>query len=290
VEPVDSSLELEQSMLAALDGSREAAFSFYQLLSTAKLHVFERNQAQLLSHQPQYPNTMMNVLAMQTEEHVIVPVFTSEAHAKEWCDLDLKRRLLSVAELRQIIPTDWWLCVNPGQEVEKEISPWELEQLRDGKNGISAILEELFAQFKADSLNLRALKEGEYTGLRRALNEFAKDSGDIQEIYALVDEGRSADDLPVNTVLLGVVMSPRASRNQEFSSLLQAAAKQAMIGSDEVKIFSADSRDNFKLALFQKTEPFFRSTAKGGGWRGIRSRLIRHLARPWLKLADKTRH
>src|SRR5262245_14534021 len=107
-------------MLLASDGDENAARSFYSLYLTHNFIVPERYQDYQLNHVPSYPNDFVNVLGVQSDSRVIVPAFTDLALLKDWCHQELRYKELTGSKLLELMPADWWICINPGDEVEKE--------------------------------------------------------------------------------------------------------------------------------------------------------------------------
>ncbi|WKZ57505.1 MAG: SseB family protein [Bdellovibrionota bacterium] len=189
--PLDIALDL------ASRGDKAAARQFYQLLLNTPLQVIERFQLHNMTDSPKYPDPFLNMLAVQSEDRSIVPVFSSPSHVRDWCGLDLKVRTLTLSEAIVLLPTDWWIVVNPGQEAYKEVSPWELERLRSGTRGIEEILEELYEDEPTSAVSLGPVAPSEHPQVYTRVKGIAASTPGLQSVFAALEiwgDGKNPDD------------------------------------------------------------------------------------------------
>ena len=221
---------LERALEEALDGETRAQRGFFELLLGSSVVVPERNQPRPLSDAPQYPNDLLNILGVQHVDRVVVPVFTEADIIERWCGNQLRYRRLRFGDVLATIPDDWWICVNPGGDVEKELSPWELGVLRGGVEGIDEILEDLTADILDPTVRIRAPKEGEYVELKRLLVEFGERTAEVARIFLLREEGGDGRGA---VVLIGVEgFSSVAGDLERLKSDTEAVAGRGLIGGD----------------------------------------------------------
>lgn len=257
---------LEHALAVAIDGDASAQRRFFEVLLEATLVVPERHQPRPLTDSPRYPNEFFNVLGLQHGERVVVPVFSRADGIERWCGNPLRHRMLRFSDLLATIPDEWWVCVNPGGGVEKELSPWELGLLRSGRAGIAEIVEDLGAATATTTVEIRALKDGEYPELRRLLGEFATSCIDISRVFILREEGGGERTA---VVLIGVECftsdQPGLDKVREEVGVV---AGRGLIGAEPFRVFvGGRTTNNFKLTLFAQAEPVFqRAEPVARGW------------------------
>lgn len=256
--------ELTALMRLAFEGDREAAEKFFTLLFNTHLAVPARKQAHPLSDSPIYPNELIDILGVQAGERVIVPVFSRDDLIQEWCGTTLKSRSMSLVDILRILPEEWWLILNPGQEVEKEFSPWELAHLRNGSEGVPALLHDLEQINDERSAQVFPLEKDEYLPLKAAIVEFGKSHPDITSIFALKEErnepdsDHSGDASRVVLLALEGTMSP--ALGESYREELASLAAKAMIGEIPVRVVPPTSAGNaFLHGVFRHYEPTYQS-------------------------------
>jgi hypothetical protein len=250
---------LEQLLLAAVEGDRTAAERFLELFLAQSFFVPERRQAQKMSDQPNYPNEFLNMLGIQDKERVVVPLFTRQELIAEWCGNTLAARSMKTSEILNHMPEDWWICVNPAAEAEKEISPWEIELLRGGAANIPAILDELYQHTIVEPLEVQPVQTYEYEALHRELKDYASRQKQIEKLYLIRQTGKDIDETIINKLLLGAEISTDSEGELEnIKQELQALADRCQVGGDKVTLFSAQSgKGDMSFGLFGKSIPFY---------------------------------
>ncbi|RMD86547.1 MAG: SseB family protein [Candidatus Dadabacteria bacterium] len=235
----------------------EALRAFLEALTEAKLFVPSRKQKSPLTHQPIYPNDFLDVLAVQGEEKVFVPAFTDEEFATEWFGEELVLRQFTIKELSMIIPDEWWVVLNPGQEISKEFSPWEIKQLRHGKDGLDEIVSDL--AIRPEPISCIEPKPGEYARIKKRLIQIAKERDEILNLY-LIKEVNSAKDPPCSTALIGVEVAANCPKKmrEELQNNFQREADTLAIGEDPAKVICGDKE---LLGIFKGSKPFYSSAS-----------------------------
>jgi hypothetical protein len=271
---------LERALEEALEGDARCQRVFFEVLLGSTVVVPERNQARPLSDAPRYPNDLLNVLGVQHVDRVVVPVFTEADIIERWCGNRLRSRSLRFVDLLASIPDDWWIGVNPGGDVEKELSPWELSILRRGPQGIDEIVEDLTADVLDPTVRIRAPKEDEYGELKRLLLDFGERSVDVARIFLLREEGGDARGA---VVLIGVEgFSSESADLERLKRETEAVAGGGLIGSDPARVLvGGRETNNFGLTIFRTVEPIYER-------RGGHDRSLSHsLRRTWSRFRGK---
>ncbi len=253
-----------QALDAASLGDRAAAQQFFELLLNSPLYVPERRQSQPLSDSPAYPDELLNILGIQDKDRVVVPAFTSPELIQEWCGNELTYRELSGSKLLALLPDEWWLAINSGQVAQKELSPWEINELKLGQEGIPSVLAELFSESFAESLRLRPLEENESQELFAGLRKFASDHQQVKKAYLLMEEEKLQDDLKDRTearaFLLGLELSSDENK-QAISKLAEEALAPLLIGGLPLKVLTATQNQKDPMfGFFQSTPPAYESS------------------------------
>lgn len=243
-------------MFEALEGDSRAARTFFECLLGARFFVPERHQDRPLSDAPPYPNDFLNILGIKAPGRVIVPIFTRSELIESWCGVTLRFRTIGFAELMAIVPDDWWVCLNPGAEVEKELSPWELGLLKGGPQVIDELVSEFESENVAPTVQIRAPNDTEYGELRRGLLEYAATEPEVAKIFILREEGGEHRE-PI--VLVGVECFSSDRRTLDrVKELVEAEVARGLIGSDPARVMvGGKETNNFALTLFSKAEPIF---------------------------------
>lgn len=249
---------LEVHLRPALEGDRHAARLFLEILLEAQLFVPERTQLHKMSDTPEYPNDFFNLLAVQDKDRVIVPVFARKELIAEWCGNELSTRTMKGRDILKLMPPEWWICVNPAAEIEKELSPWEIEQLLSGEPGIAAILDELYQHQIVEPLEVSQVNENECPLLMREMRGMAKQHPEIQRIFLVRQKGKDLEENIISQLLLGIELDATSANGEDLRSECQSLADRCQVGSDKVSVFVApqDSGD-MSLGLFSKASPFF---------------------------------
>ena len=272
-------LPLEAAMQEALAGSREAARAFFKLLLEAPLFVPERRQEQPLSNAPRYPNEFFNFLGVQDRQRTVMPAFTDPDFIRAWCGNALAFRETSFRSLAAILPEEWWLVVNPGRAVEKELSPWEIARLKEGAPAIEEVLDEIFAPATAETLDLRPCAADEYPALRAALRRAGAETPALSRIYLLREEGRDPDGRPLERLLVGVEAREAAPDEIErLRVMIRDAARPFLIGGEELKVLAGrDWRASPAFGLFKDAPPLYARPRLAALWGCCRRRLRRKI-------------
>ncbi|MCO6429476.1 MAG: SseB family protein [Deltaproteobacteria bacterium] len=251
-------LALEESFEGASAGSTEKMRRFFQAFLHGPLYIPNRLQQVALQNLADYPNDFTTMLALQSEERQLVPVFSRPEHIETWCGHPLLYSAMSGKELMARVPDGWWLVINPGTPFSKEISPWEMEQLKElEEEGISNIIEELSIEPAGTSVDLSQLEISDRPELCAALTSLAQDLAAIDQLYLLseqrlTDEGDTADIC----VIFAEVSGAGAKAAAEVSRKIKDTAARHLIGDLwEARVILPS--DDLMKGVLRHFSPFF---------------------------------
>jgi hypothetical protein len=256
---------LEESVEAAYSGRRDAVETFFQALFDGPVYIPRRYQSQPMSDSPDYPGDFVDVLGITDDDRVIVPVFSNPDGIEEWCGNPLQWRCMNGIEAAKVIPDDWWVVINPGSEIEKELSPWEIERLREGKEALLELVTEALSDKDVDPMHVRPCGSDEFEAPLNSLRNYIENDTRFNTLYALVEENAAADGSAVATLLIGIAVSndvPGAT----FATVqdeLDALIAPFMIGGQPKKIFIGyDVNKSVMLGIFKGSEPLYQRSTK----------------------------
>jgi hypothetical protein len=254
---------LASSLGLAVEGSESHIRAFFEELLIGPLYVPHRLQHYPLTNQPTYPNEFMSILGIQDIERVVVPCFTNPEHIVEWCGNALSYRSYTGSQLLELIPSDWWLVVGLGQDSSKELSPWELDTLKAGNEGISAIVHEhsLEELESASTLDVQALSESQLPKFMPKLVQFFDSNNAIAEIYIGTINNQSerdrSGDNRCQQYVIGLTIPNRSfAEHQTLRDECGSYLHHTAIGDAGIRIVTGESvRTSLSLSLFIHHQP-----------------------------------
>lgn len=253
--------DLTLLMERASAGDREATRAFFSELFQARLYIPDRHQPGTPMKEVPYPSNFNYLLGVEAEERFIVPAFTSEQFLIEWGG-HLIFREMTGERLLQTIPDGWYCVLNPGQEVEKEFTPWEIEQLRLGPEAIQEILDELAMD---ESLVIRRtvpLRAGEAGGLRASLEEYGQRTPAVRHLYLLKEESEDEREKISIKYIVGVAIhSAESAKLDEYVEEIRALSRIAQMGDTEVAVYGGlEGTHTLLLSMFKGVDPLYSSS------------------------------
>ena len=183
---------------AAAGNEKQSATDFFRALLSSQVFVVYANAA---SETPtivgQGSADSLGLLSVKLQGRVLVPVFTEETMATLWSE---GRYRVGPREFKSLIwglGDSTWVYLNPSQEVGKEFSPWEIEQLRKGEDALEEIISELFDEGDGD-VEVRPLEIPNLQELILSLTSILESYPDINEGFLIgICSGASPDVNPV---------------------------------------------------------------------------------------------
>ncbi|RMG42198.1 MAG: SseB family protein [Candidatus Dadabacteria bacterium] len=263
----DRNVLIEQSMQSALEGEPVAVRCVLQGFLDGPLYVPERYQYAPMSDSPNYPNDFVTVLGVQNGERVIVPVFTASELIKEWCGNDLKYKKITGEKLITMLPEGWWVCINPGSEVEKELSPWEISKLGEGPGSIDEIVEDITDAIETVGLEIRIPDSEEYSEIKAALVSKVLSMSQITALSLLEEIGLDENGNELKRPVVGVQLRTEAFKEREnLHDELEATVASFRIGQEAVKFVYGSSKEDISLSIFNCVKPFYQNKRENHWW------------------------
>jgi hypothetical protein len=130
--------------------------------------------------------SFFDFLTLTFENEIVVPIFSKNEYFTDWSSDSLELREVQGSHLLKVIPDTFWISINPGQEISKDISPWEIKHLLHGAEGINEIIQELKddAQTSKNTLELELCEPQFLEKLKNICKEFATNVHDLVEVSA----------------------------------------------------------------------------------------------------------
>ena len=255
--------DLDVLIERAFTGDRSAATFFFEQMLDTQLLVPERysNPPVKKDEEVNYPHLFLNILGYLDSERVCVPAFTQADHASSFVSPAPRCRAIRGSELLTLVPDDWWIIVNPTQEVAKELSPWEIALLRQGRESIAEIVAEVFTHDTPTPLRVTTPNDDEFDNLRKALTEHCATDKRIRKLF-LLQEVSLDEGLPVP--LIGVIIHPVFAEDEDaVLEQVRGTANLSQIGGANPRIFiGTEDKPGMMLKLFLGSPPLYESTAE----------------------------
>ncbi len=252
---------IEQSIEAASHGAETALRQFFRGLLEGPLFIPDRRQSHPMSDAPPYPNDLVSVLGVQTKEGVVVPIFTRASLIKKWSGLDLTFRQVSGAQSFSLVPEGWSAVINPGEEVEKELSPWEIAQLLKGTPAIDELVAESLSDEQAPSpVTVRPVPASTFEKLQAELCEYAATEVMISELYMLIEEQQQLERNK-EVLLIGVAIHNDESKEGErIGKQVRGIVERDQIGGYSHRVICSSVRtEKLVFPIFKRFPPFYKS-------------------------------
>jgi hypothetical protein len=179
-----SIVSLTDALIQAGTGSKNEIDAFFKILLNAS--VFIPLKTQNAPTQPivgESTSETLPYMFVEYEEHNCIPVFSEEAFLQHWAEREV---LTSEEVFKQFIwrlPQNTWLYLNPNQDVGKEISPWEIELLKQGEDTIPDLVEGVI-ETEQEDVEIEPPPQ-ELMPLTRALLPILELYEQLQEAYLL---------------------------------------------------------------------------------------------------------
>lgn len=243
--------DLAHYLKLACEGERADVVNFLRQFQNAKIAVPERNQSPAFRDLPPYPSRPLEILAVRDDQHVTVPVFTHESLIEPWAGRILSFRHFKVGDLVSLLPEDWWLTLNPGDEIRKDFTPWELQRLLGTDEDLLEIATELESDYGVQPLDVRRLQEQEFTELRAALADFFKVQPEITALFLALERGVTVENSPIETLLVGVRIRDLAPPQAEtIRTKVKDLLGPYLIGSIGLRVLLGVGFSDLELGVF----------------------------------------
>lgn len=132
---------LSQSLKKAAEGKETDIKEFFSTLLLSKLFIPSLSKS----------NPTPTIGALKTEADTVyqyidyedsrcIPIFSSQESLEEWADGNMQFIEEPFSSFLWKIPSDVWAYLDPGQDIGKELSPWEIELLKLGEDSIEELI------------------------------------------------------------------------------------------------------------------------------------------------------
>lgn len=243
------------------EGDVDAQREFYKLLTTQKLFVPKRRQSRPLSDSPDYPNELIDILGVQGKDRIVVPVFSNPELIEAWSGVPFEYRALTLLDLKAIVPEGWLIVLNPGQEVEKEITPWELSRLLEGGSAVDEVLEDLGADGNRDGFKVEGVDPHEFPKLFEVARNFFEEETEIDSIYWVKEHRLTRVGVPEVALLLALEAGSRSTDIAPLQKKFRRIIERAMIGDLPFRVLESDAAgESFQRQVMSHYPPLAQRT------------------------------
>lgn len=241
----------------AANGKANALGKFYEALLEAKLFYMpkiKKGAAQISAIGGSHIEEFGLETVVEANQEIL-PVFSEESFLREWNDdPNIIIKEIEFKKLIWLLGNKISLHLNPAQEVGKEISPWEIELLKSGKDSIGELLEEIEGS-ESKEIDLRSGPEL-FPELKVNLLPILEIYPELEEAFLITyREEENSKDQPVLGVKYNKLdPTKRAYLKTEFENVSQEFLPP------EQQLSIIDDLDNPKSPnqkLFLDTTPFY---------------------------------
>lgn len=259
VEEVKDTKSILRLMEEACSGRREALESFYKTFLESDVYLIERASQGSSPREPKYPNEFFRYLGVRGGDKTWLPIFTSEEAVIEWSTQPMNSITLKGSEVLNVIPSDWWLALNPGTEVSKEFSPWEISTLKSGPEGIAAAAEDQMAALVVEQ-EYGPFELKEKKNIAEALKEFGQDNPDVFAVTPATERSIDSDGhITSERIIFGVACSENTNKErvEELKQTLLQRLGTALIGEENFEVLIGVGDEPLVLGRLKDISPFY---------------------------------
>lgn len=241
----------------AANGKVDALAKLYEALLQAKLFYqpkVKKDPKQISSIGDSHQGKFGFETIIQDGQEIL-PIFSSESYLRVWNDdPDIVVREIEFDKLIWLIGNKISLHLNPAQEIGKEISPWEIELLKSGKDAIAELVAE---QEDTESLEI-SLRSGPelFPELKTNLLPILEIYPELEEAFLVTyQEDSSNKEQPI----LGIKYHKIDTTKRAYiKTELENASLEFMPLEQQLSIVDdLENPDSPNQKLFQKTTPFY---------------------------------
>ncbi len=245
-------------------GDRVAFISFLRSFVAIDLIVPDSNQAFSLSGQASPPSPFFPFLAFSEDDQTFIPCFEEDNQISSWSRTPLTFRRMPTTQLLQLIPDSWGLIFNPGSDIEKIFTPWEIALLKDGSEGsFEEIAAELFDAPPEEFLSIYPVSPLEYSQLFQAFNDFCSAQASVSEGWIL-EVVTPSEELEKREIFAGISICKDGSavaslvHPMELRKQLSDTLGPSMIGRGTLRVtVMNEGKENLIDSLLKAHPPIF---------------------------------
>ncbi len=244
-------------------GEKASLEAFYHAFLESEFVIINRASQGSSPREPNYPNDLFPFLAVRGGDKTWLPIFSGAEAANEWSSYPVDHQTIKGSAVLDRVPNDWWLALNPGSEISKEFSPWEISTLRSGPEGIKAAAEDQMPSFILEQ-EYSNIKDSEFPGLIQSLKQLAGEETDIDYIKVAKESGTDADGKVVSErCLVGLGCKPGTSKNklEEIRESFISRLSPLFIGGSELEVLTGIGESPLSLGMLKEFSPVYQRSA-----------------------------
>lgn len=254
---MSSEKSLEQLLDEAERNVLGAAKEFYlTLLETDVLVPLRPGFAAMTEEEAKEIKTLERFALVDFQQKRILPIFSTENAFLEWAQQqEIEAVYKSFKSLVWVVGEEVWLHLNPGQEVGKEFSPWEIESLKDGREGVDDLVAELMSEHQAIEIEVDS-GSSQFAGLKKKIATILEAYPQVKEAF-LISFKKNEEDDPIPLFGMrqdGLSDEALKTIEQEVRTMTEFSAEATMPAEF---ISNIDKRTNPHAVLFDDATPFY---------------------------------
>lgn len=194
------------------------------------------------------------------EEEEILPIFSEESFVTEWAEKELFYTDCEFRKLLWVLGEGTLLHLNPGQEIGKEFSRWELEQLKRGEGAI----DELVAEFQGEEDEALFIQPAgpEFDKLKQKILAILEIAEELKEAFLVIaieeESGRESPTLGIH-----YQKTIPAERRAYFLAEFERCSKEHLPADKGLTILDdLDDEQSESWTYFHDTTPFYVATVQ----------------------------
>ena len=253
--------ELTKLIQVAADGEETELRRFFEALLSSSVFVvmkvgFTRDSVNRAPVIGESHLAALGFLTVQYEGVEALPIFTEEAFANHWTEAEVPVERKDFATLLNLVGNSW-MYLNPGQEVGKEITSWEIEQLRRGVAAVPDLVQELIEGEMGPTFEVRAGEEY-FPGFVEKLGSIFELAPELNEAYfAAMFEDDSQSPIPTLGLSYRNITSDKRNYLREE---MKQVSEDVLPGHTQLFLVDdLESKESPNWRLFEGISPFYRS-------------------------------
>ena len=183
-----------------------------------------------------------------------VPIFTEAEFIGSWAECDFGVDRLDFKTLLWLLGEDTWLYINPAQEIGKELTPWEIDQLKQGADAIPTLVAAL-DEDGTEEFTISSSRDL-YPELKSQLLPILQIYPELQEAFLVsLREGEEGAEKPALGIKYGAITE---AKRIYLRSEIENASTQFLPA--EEQLFLVDdlgNQDSPNWKLFCDSTPFY---------------------------------
>lgn len=253
--------ELTEQIYRAADGLPGALLDFYQTLLSSEVFV-PLGELMLKTGLPEVaqgsgvPHLLRKgYCVVQHQGNPTLVIFSRAEFVSVWAEREQDSQPRIFKDLLPLLGSDVWVYLDAAQEVGKEISPWEIEMLRNGPEAIPEIVALLGEEEEVDYTIIPAEQE-RYQDFKNQLRPILEIYPELKEAYLLLikdsDESRERP-------MIGLKYSEIDQAKKDYLRNEIDICSQQVLAVDE-QVFIVDDLANEtspNRRLFEEATPFY---------------------------------